>query len=158
VLCLLGSRGERPQWNRRTTSRGHLAIPLVGPDFVAAIPMIARLLKDLGVAVLGVEGGASRLVTRTVGALSSVFYVEDAATARDEHGRAIIGDQDFVRESGVRSVFASGGAYTLERSFVVLVAFAREHVPRPVAERFAPLASVFKTGTMGLVDAGRLFP
>jgi hypothetical protein len=158
VLCLLGSRGDRPEWNQRTSSRGHRAIPLAGPDFVAAIPMIARLLKELGVAVQGVEGAASLLLTRTVGTLSSIFYVEDAATGRDDLGRTIIGDQAFVRENGVRSVFASGGAYLLERSFVVAVAFVREHVPRAAAERFAPLASVFKTGTMALVDAGRFFP
>jgi hypothetical protein len=157
VLCLMGTRGEEPDWGRVESSRGHLAIPLLGPQFVASIPMVARLLKELGVAVQGVEGGAALVASRTLGTLNSVFYVEDAANARDDLGRNVIADQEFVRGYEVRSVFASGGAFMLEKSFAVVLVFSREHVPRAAAERFAPLASILKTGTMGLVDAGRIF-
>jgi hypothetical protein len=158
VLCLLGTRGEEADWNRPESSRGHLAIPLLGPEFVASIPMVARLLKELGVAVQGVEEGATLLASRTLGSLNSIFYVEDAGHARDDLGRNIIADQGFVRTYGVRSVFASGGAFMLEKSFAVVLVFTREQVPREVAERFAPLASILKTGTMSLVESGRYFP
>ena len=155
VLCLLGTRGDDPAWNRRELSRGHRAIPLLGTDFVASIPMVARMLKELGVAIQGLDGGAGRLSSRVLGSLSSIFYVEDAAEAR---GRNIIGDQEFVRTHGVRSVFGSGGAFMMELSMAVILVFAREHVPRAAAERFAPLVSVFKTGTMALASEGRFFP
>jgi hypothetical protein len=157
VLCLVGTRGAEADWSRIESSRGHLAIPLLGPQFVASIPMVARLLKDLGVAVQGVEGRAALLASRTPGTLSSVFYVEDAANARDDLGRNVIADQQFVRAHEVRSVFASGGAFMMEKSFAVVLIVARAHVPRAAAERFAPLASILKTATMGLVEAGHIF-
>jgi hypothetical protein len=118
--------------------------------------MVARLLKELGVPVPGLEAGAG-LLGRTLGTLSSIFYVEDAARARDDLGRNIIADQQFVRDHEVRSVFACGGAFMGEKSFAVVLVFSREHVPRAAAERFAPLASILKTGTMSLVESGHIF-
>ena len=34
VLTLLGTDGVEPAWRSRTTSKGHLAIPLVNSEFV----------------------------------------------------------------------------------------------------------------------------
>jgi hypothetical protein len=157
VLSLMGTRGVLPTWNSRHDSRGHIGIPLASAEFVEEIPMIARLLKELGVSVEGLEPGRSRIVTRTLGSLTGVFYVPDARTAVDDQGRPIIGALDFVERHGVVTVFGFGGAYLMERSFAAIVVFAREAVSRETAESLSRLASVLKTATMGLVADGRMF-
>jgi hypothetical protein len=157
VLSLMGTRGERPEWNDRMASRGHLGIPLVSPEFVDAIPMIARLLAEFGLAVVGVDGGGSRIVRSKVGNLSGMFYVADARTETDDHGRPVISAQDFVADHGVRTVIGFGGAYMLERSYVVIILFARETVDAERARELAPLSSALKAATMRLVDKGLFF-
>ena len=47
ILALMGTRGAQPAWNSRLKSRGHLGIPLASPEFVGAIPMVARLLSEV---------------------------------------------------------------------------------------------------------------
>jgi hypothetical protein len=157
VLSLMGTHGVLAEWNSRHSSRGHVGIPLFSPAFVDEIPMIARLLKELGVSVEGLGAARSSIITRTLGSLNGIFYVADARTAEDEQGRRIIAAQDFVERHGVATVFGFGGAFLRERSFAAMVVFARETVPRETAEQLSPLASALKTATMQLVDEGRLF-
>jgi hypothetical protein len=157
MLVLLGTRGRRPEWNSRHQSRGHAAIPLISRERVGEIPMIARLLTELGVSVEGLQRGDSGMVTRTIGTLTGTFYVEDAATALDDLGRPIIGARDFVEREGVKTVFGCGGAYLLETSFAVVVLFLSERVPRLTVERLGSLGSAFKTATMRLMAEKRVF-
>ena len=156
ILALMGTRGALPAWNSRLKSKGHLGIPLASPEFVGAIPMVSRLLSELGVSIEG-TGGSEQYVSRVIGNLSGVFHVADARTARDAERRPIIAAQDFVAAHDVRSVFGFGGAYMLERSFAVVIVFTRETIAKEQAERFAPLASAFKTATMAVAAEGRFF-
>jgi hypothetical protein len=156
VLTLMGTRGVLPAWNTRLGSRGHLGIPLVSPEFVDAIPMVARLLSELGVTVEGVAGGGE-YVTRALGNLSGVFYVRDATEALDERERPIITSRDFVADHGVKTVFGFGGAYMMERSFTVIIVFARQTLDHAQVKELAPIANAFKAATMGLVAANRFF-
>src|SRR5688572_11678141 len=39
VLSLLGTYGDKPEWNNRHTSKGHVGIPLISADFIELIPM-----------------------------------------------------------------------------------------------------------------------
>src|SRR5262249_44898467 len=48
-LPLLATAGEEPEWNDRARSRRHQCIPLPSGERVAAMPMIAQLLRQLGV-------------------------------------------------------------------------------------------------------------
>ena len=153
----MGTRGALPEWNDRTLSRGHVGIPLASAEFVDAIPMIARLLSEFGLAIEGMEGGGARIVRGKVGNLSGMFYVGDARTETDDQGRLVISAQDFVAEHGVRTVFGFGGAYMLERSYVAVILFARENVAAERARELAPLSSALKAATMRLVDQGRFF-
>jgi hypothetical protein len=156
VLALMGTRGVLPAWNSRLGSRGHLGIPLASPEFVDDIPMVSRLLVELGVRIDGAASGTG-YIGRVVGNLSGLFYVADAASARDERDRLIIPAQDFVRAHGVQTVFGFGGAYMLERSFAVIIVFAREAVSREQVQSLAALANVLKAATMGLVTQDRFF-
>jgi hypothetical protein len=156
VLALMGTRGALPGWNTRLGSRGHLGIPLASPELVEEIPMVSRLLVELGVQVQGVAS-KSGYITKVVGNLSGVFYVEDAGRARDDKGRPIIAAQDFVATHGVKTVFGFGGAYMLERSFAVIIVFAREAVSREQVQAVAGLASALKAATLSLVTEDRYF-
>ena len=64
-LSLLATAGDEPAWNSRHTSNGHKALPLPSEESVARSPMIAQLMRQLGVdigALLG--GGDGRALAR----------------------------------------------------------------------------------------------
>jgi hypothetical protein len=157
VLSLLGTRGAVPRWNSRHLSEGHVGIPLASAEFVEAIPMIASLVKQLGVAIEGADDIETAIVTSSLGRAAGVFYVDDAATAVDSKNRRIITGREFVQEHGVRTVFGFGGAYALTGTFVVTVLFTRETIARTQAERFMRLANQLKASTMRPVGRRRLF-
>ena len=157
VLSLLGTRGRVPRWNSRHLSEGHVGIPLASAEFVDAIPMIASLVKQLGVGIESADDVETAIVTNTLGQAAGVFYVDDATTAVDSKGRRIIAALDFVREHGVKTVFGFGGAYALTGTFVVTVLFTRETIARSQAERFLRLTSQLKASTMRPVARRRLF-
>jgi hypothetical protein len=157
VLSLLGTRGARPEWNSRHHSKGHIGIPLASAEFVDAIPMIASLIKELGVAIVQDPAVETTIVTHRLGNAAGLFYVPDASTATDSHGRRIIAAADFVAEHEVKTVFGFGGVYALTRTFVVAVVFARDTVARLQAERFMRLANLFKAVTMRLVARKQFF-
>src|SRR5688500_16272485 len=50
-LTLLASSGELQQWNSRHASAGHKALPLVSEQSIMRSPMIAQLIRQLGVEV-----------------------------------------------------------------------------------------------------------
>jgi hypothetical protein len=157
VLSLLGTRGGVPRWNSRHLSEGHVGIPLASADFVDAIPMIASLVKQLGLAIDRAQDVETAIVTQSLGKIAGVFYVDDAATAVDSKGRRIIAARDFVQEHGVRTVFGFGGAYGLTGTLVVAVVFTRESVARGQAERFMRLANQLKASTMKPVTRRHIF-
>lgn len=156
TLVLLGSRGRRSEWNDRLASRGHLAIPLLGKDFVAGIPMIASLLREIGLQLEDLDLPGAPLTRKLMGGFNGVFFVPNARLGRDAQQRLVIPDQDFVSTHDVRSVFGMGGAYPWG-GFVSVIVFANETLSRPTAERYTPLLSVFKTATSSLVGDGKIF-
>src|SRR5690349_16324868 len=48
-LTLLATTGEEPSWCSRHGSAGHKALPLVSEESIARSPMIAQLIRQLGV-------------------------------------------------------------------------------------------------------------
>ena len=156
VLALLGTWGSEPDWRDRRKSRGHVAIPLFDASFVQSIPMVARLLQDLGVGMDFFDPEPGVQTWKLLGGVNGVFYVPEAATASDHLGRRIIPAQDFVAAHGVKTVFGMGGAY-LAGSMVCAIVFAAEFVPRAQAERFARTISIFKAATLRLARQNRFF-
>ena len=49
VLTLLGTSGRLAEWCDRRRSRTHAAIPLCSRVFVDSIPMLARMLQEMGI-------------------------------------------------------------------------------------------------------------
>jgi hypothetical protein len=147
VLSLLGTRGLEPDWNDRRKSAGHLGIPLVDARFVASIPMVSRLLTEMGLGLDWVDRSETDIVTTVLGRMAGVFYVEDAASAVDRQGRRVIPAQDFVSRYGVKTVFGVGGAY-MNGVFLCLLFFTKESIPQAQVKRMTPIISVIKMATM----------
>jgi hypothetical protein len=156
VHSLMATRGCVPEWNVSSASRGHLAIPLLSEAFVASIPMMSRLLKELGLPLTWVNDPGSALVRQVIGSEVGFFYVGDAAGATDEQGRRIIAAQDFVRDYGVRTVFAVGGAIFGESVFV-LIFFSRDSVESRRVRVFMPMINLLKSVVVLRYSVARLF-
>ena len=126
-LTLLATRGVEEAWNDRRASEGHKAIPLPNAEFVERLPMVAGLVRQLGLepedVVAPERGRVTELAQRTYG----VFHVPEAA------GSPYVPAQDFVERHGIRSAVGFGGVlYTGD--FFAVVLFARVHVPERAAE------------------------
>jgi hypothetical protein len=157
VLSLLGTRGVDPAWNDRKNSQGHLGIPLVSSSFVDSIPMISRLLTELGVGIDWIDKEDTAIVQDVVGSgLGSVFYVEDASTALDKQGRKIISSTNFVDSQNVRTTFGVGGSYT-GRNIIVLIVFTHEVIRKSAVLNFTLLGRQIVSGTKELFLQDRIF-
>lgn len=156
VLSLIGSHGQETTWRDRRNSQGHVGIPFISADFVSAIPMIARLLHELGVPSDWIDSHDTEMLIQTIGRSTGLFYVENAAEAVDQQGRKIIAAQDFVSGYKVQSVFGTGEAYA-GGQMLVMVVFCRDFVSRAAAECFLALTNLFTSKTTSVVSAGRIF-
>jgi len=161
VLSLIGTYGAKDEWRDRRHSRGHKGIPLISAEFVDQIPMLARLLKELGFDLSWLDPGSTNrrdaVVTRKLlGGFNGTFFVEDAATGRDDHDRLVIPAADFVREENVKTVFGQGGFYP-DGTMVVCIVFTRETLTRERVDRFTSLITMLKGQTFGAVRERRFF-
>jgi hypothetical protein len=156
VLNLLGTSGRLPDWNDRLQSRGHLGIPLLNAGFVDNLPMVASLMKDMGIDLEWLDRQDSSIVVKAAGRLARIFYVSDAREVVDERGRKVVPASDFVESQGVRTVFGLGGAY-LDGTFLAMILFTRELLEKRQAEGFQPLLNLFKMGTTSIVLGHRIF-
>lgn len=156
VLSLLGTHGDQEEWNDPHRSQGHLGIPLISSAFVGAIPMISRLLRELGVPLDWIDSHDPSAIQKTLGDAASLFFVENASQAIDDQGRKIIAAQDFVSGYKIQSVFGIGGAYS-GGDILVTVVFSHDRFGRQKAEQFLPLVTLFKSNTERLVAEGRAF-
>lgn len=140
-LVLLGSAGERPDWNGRRRSREHRVIALPSAESVQKSPMLSQLVRQLGLEVADVvrpsDGAIVELRDRTY----NVFFVPDALGSPD------IPNQSFVRESGVRSVVGFGGMLPSGDLFASIL-FTKLRLAPQVAELFRVLAVSVKAAAV----------
>lgn len=132
-LVLLASAGELPEWNARRASRGHQAIPLSSARAVEEAPMIAQLLREVGLDAEQVVAPREDRISGLAGKTYNVFHVPAA------EGSPYIPAQDFVREHGIRSVVGCGGVL-LTGDFYALILFSRAPVDADSAARFRNIA------------------
>lgn len=157
VLSLLGTRGSQSAWNDRSRSQGHLGIPLISAAFVDAIPMVARLLRELGVDPGWPAVGDEKFVEHRLSAGEvGIFYVPEAASDTDAQGRRVISAQGFVEENGVQTVFGLGGVYS-DGTIPVLLFFTNERLEKETVERYVHLISLMKAATAELTRKGAFF-
>jgi hypothetical protein len=156
VLSLIGSHGQEADWCDRRNSKGHVGIPLISSAFIGAIPMISRMLGELGVPMDFLDSHDTGIIIENIGSAAGLFFVENAAEATDNEGRKIIAVQDFVAKYGVKSVFGIGGAYD-GGQLLVVVLFCRDAFSRTTAEHFLTLANLFQSQTNALVSGQHVF-
>jgi two-component system, NtrC family, sensor kinase len=151
-LTLLATAGERSEWNDRHESRGHKVIPLPSAEVVRAIPMVAQLVKQLGVDVATVVNPDPKLVLEMEQRAYNVFFVPDA-----QGSPYIPAQTEFVLPFGVRSVLGFGGLLPSGDVFAVLM-FTRVLVPRSVADTFRNLALNTKVALLSCAGGPLLEP
>jgi PAS domain S-box-containing protein len=133
-LTLLATAGELPAWNDRASSAGHAVIPLEDAESVNRAPMIAQLIRQLGLEIETVMYPDADLIVEADERAYGVFHVEDALGSP-----SIPAQQEFVAKYGVKSVLGFGGLLPSGDLFAVIL-FAKVHISRATARLFRTLA------------------
>ena len=143
-LTLLATRGDQEDWNDRTRSRGHRAIPLPTTATLEQAPMIAQLFLQMGVELSNVLRAEPVLFPDLARKTYNVFHVPKAL------GSAYIPAQDeFVRRHAIESVVGFGGALPWGEHFAVVL-FSRAVISTKVASRFKSFALDLKARMLKL--------
>jgi hypothetical protein len=141
-LTLMASAGIRDEWNDRRRSAGHRAIPLPSPEVVDRAPMIAQLIRQMGLEIEQVVAPSPSLLAALEGKTYNVFHVERA------RGSPYIPAQaDFVVRYGIESVLGFGGLAADELFAIIL--FSTVPIPPDVATRFRNIALDVKSVLIG---------
>ncbi|HET6229204.1 MAG TPA: hypothetical protein VFE05_03935 [Longimicrobiaceae bacterium] len=145
-LTLLGTAGDQPEWNSRHESRGHRAIPLLSVEVVERAPMIAQLIRQLGLEVEPLIHASAELLDDAEGRTYNVFHVETAPGSPYIPAQA-----EFVEPFGIASVLGFGGLLPSGDLFAVIL-FSRVTIPRASAERFRKIAADVKASIFHFGD------
>jgi two-component system NtrC family sensor kinase len=145
-LSLLATAGDEPAWNSRHTSNAHKALPLTSEASVARSPMIAQLIRQLGVDMGLLLGSDTRLLLDLDQHTFNVFHVGEAKGSSH-----IPAQQQFVVPYDVQSVLGFGGLLPNSELFATIL-FTRVPVARSVADMFRPLALNQKLAMLPFVD------
>jgi hypothetical protein len=138
-LTLLGTVGDKWEWNSRHTSLGHKAIPLVSEDMVAQSPMISQLIQQLGLDISTVLKPERKLLVEFEEKNLNVFHVPEAV------GSSYIPAQEsFVIPFGIKSVQGFGGLLPSGNLFAIIM-FSKVPITRKTAEIFKTLATNVKS-------------
>ncbi len=149
-LTQLATVGEQQQWNSRANSAGHKAIPLASEQVIASIPMISRLIQQVGLEVSAVVKPEAAVIGDLAEKTFNTFYVQQAP------GSQYIPAQDeFVIPFGIQSVLGFGGILTSGELFVVIM-FSKTPIPPHTAEHFRALAPKVKEAVLPFVG-GKVF-
>jgi hypothetical protein len=144
-LTLLASAGEIPAWNSRRASAGHKALPLESEESVARPPMIAQLIRQLGIPAGALIAADPRLVVDAEQHSFNVFHVPDA-----EGSPFIPAQRDFVAPFGIRSVLGFGGLPPSGELYATVL-FSRTRIRRETADLFKTLALNVKVALLPFV-------
>lgn len=145
-LTLLATAGDEAGWNDRHHSVSHAVIPLHSAEAVRRLPMINRLVEQLGLDIRDVVEPEPELFVDLEQRTYNVFHVAEAA------GSPYVPDQDgFVAPYGVRSVLGFGGVLPSGSMFAVIL-FSRTPISPHTAELFRSVALSVKLGVLPFVD------
>ena len=145
-LTLLATAGDEPAWNSRRTSSTHKALPLTSEESVTRSPMIAQLIRQLGVDIGALIASDARLLLDLDQHTFNVFHVAEAKGSTH-----IPAQQEFVVPYQVQSVVGFGGVLPNSELFATIL-FTRVPVARSTADMFRPLALNQKLAMLPFVD------
>jgi PAS domain S-box-containing protein len=144
-LTLLATAGDAEPWNDRRSSRGHAAIPLGSVEMVERAPMIASLLRQMGMKIETALNPDSRLILDADQHTFNVFHVEQA-----QGNPSIPAQADFVKPYGIRSALGFGGVLPGGELFTIVM-FSRVTIPRETADMFRTIALGVKLALLPFV-------
>ncbi len=148
-LTLLGTAGDEPAWNDRSRSAGHRSIPLPSEEFVERLPMVAQLIRqlglDLGVVVAPPSGRDAVALSQR---LNDVFHVREAA------GSPFLPAQEFVAGYQIESAVGFGGVFASGALFAVVL-FSRVPIDDPLARTLKILAQPIRIRFLPYLHAVR---
>ncbi len=144
-LTLLATAGDAKPWNDRRSSRGHAAIPLGSVEMVERAPMIASLLRQMGLKIETALNPDSRLILDADQHTFNVFHVEQA-----QGNPSIPAQADFVKPYGIRSALGFGGLLPGGELFTIIM-FSRVTIPRETADMFRTIALGVKLALLPFV-------
>jgi hypothetical protein len=145
-FVLLGTKGDRNEWNSRKLSSGHKAIPLPSEEVANKIPMMRNMIKHLGLEVNTVINPDPKIIIDLAQKTFNVFYVPEALDSP-----YIPAQQDFVIPCGIKSVLGFGGVLPDGDVYVVIM-FSKVHILPEVTEFFKPLALNVKLVLLPYLD------
>lgn len=132
-LTLLASKGDKPEWDSRTHSAGHKAIPLPSEELVRKFPMVSNLVRQFGLDLNDVLHPDPACLRDIEEKSYNVFYVPDALGSS-----YIPAQEDFVIPHGIKTVMGFGGVLPSANIFAVIM-FSKVAISREVADLFKPM-------------------
>jgi hypothetical protein len=143
-LVLAATVGSEPQWNRRDESRGHQAIPLSSEKSVESAPMVAQLIRQLGVDISMVVAPDPALLLSDRDRSYNVFFVPQAAGSPH-----IPAQTEFVARYGIESVIGFGGL-TTAGDLMCAILFSAVPISDEVADLFKVIGLNFRVAMLNL--------
>jgi two-component system NtrC family sensor kinase len=113
---------------------------------VEQAPMIAQLIKQLGLSVSRVVRPEAGLILDTEGRKQNVFYVPEALGSPH-----IVAQEEFVRPYGIASVIGLGGLISNGDMFA-LILFSKVAISREVADLFGVLGLNLKIAILPMIN------
>jgi len=157
ILTLLGTRGQKSDWNERHKSRGFRCIPLVSSEYVASLSMLSMQFKKMEFDFGLFDTWDTTIVAKgRADDYSGMLYVNHAAIDKDEQGRMIVPRQEFVAENNIKTVLGFGGGYSNHPTIVTFFAFTNEILSEPMMKPFASLLETYISLSKELIGNGRI--
>jgi hypothetical protein len=145
-LTLLATVGDETEWCSRHSSRGHKAIPLASEQSVERLPMIAQLVRQLGLDVSSLIRPDPNLIVDLDQRTFNVFHVENALGSPH-----IPAQREFVEPYEIKSVLGFGGVLPSGDLFATIM-FSRVTIDPNVAHLVKPLTLSMKLSLLPFVD------
>lgn len=143
-LTLMATKGSEPDWNSRSASKGHKAIPLHSVEMVEQAPMIAQLIKQTGLSIRSVVQPDPGLLLNQSDSSYNVFHVPRALGSPH-----IVAQKDFVIPHRIESVLGFGGILASGDMFAVIM-FSKIHIPAEIADLFKVVGLNMKIAVLSL--------
>ncbi len=143
-LTLMATKGIEPEWNSRSASKGHKAIPLHSVEMVEQAPMIAQLIKQSGLSIRSVVQPQPGLLLNQADSAYNVFHVPRALGSPH-----IVAQKEFVVPYGIESVLGFGGILASGDMFAVIM-FSKMHISAEVADLFKVVGLNMKITVLSL--------
>ena len=142
-LTLIASVGDEGDWCNPASSRGHRAIPLPSSEIVEQAPMIAQLIRQMGLEIADVVRPNTAVISELQGKTYNVFHVEEAVGSPYIPAQA-----EFVIPYGIASVVGFGGLLRSGDLFAVIM-FSRVPMSADSAGRFRTIGLDVKAAMFG---------